>query len=68
MTDYPNIIIGLDNNVPVIEGECPKCRRGKRSLILTNYVPSNTPDDSEIYMQCLCCFQNYKTQVKYVCD
>lgn len=63
-----NIIIGMDNNVPVIEGVCPTCKRGKRSLILVNYIPSTTAEESEIYMQCLCCLTKYKTKVKYVCD
>lgn len=68
MSHPDNIIIGMDNNVPVIEGTCPNCKRGKRSFILINYVPATTAEESEIYMQCVCCFTKYKTKVKYVCD
>lgn len=68
MTSQPSIIVGMDNNVPVIEGTCPTCKRGKRSLILTNYIPKEQHGESEIYMQCLACFSKYKTMVKYVCD
>ena len=63
-----NIIIGLDNNVPVIEGACPNCKRGKRSFVLVNYIPQQNIGESEIYMQCICCRTKYKTKVKYVCD
>lgn len=68
MTTSPSIVIGLDNNVPVIEGECPTCKRGTRSLILVNYHPNVKYELSEIYMKCMCCLSKYKTQVRYVCD
>lgn len=63
-----DIIIGLDNNVPVIEGECPTCKRGKRSLVIVNYVPSSKHEESDVYMRCVCCFSFYKTKVKYVAE
>lgn len=68
MVNEPSIIIGMDNNVPVIEGACPNCNRGKRSLILIDYKPNQQVGESEIFMRCLACLTKYKTKVKYVCD
>lgn len=67
MSTNKDITIAVDNNVPIIFGECPKCKRGKRSMILLDYVPHKTDNkESSIYIKCVCCRSIYQTKVKDV--
>ena len=69
MTDNPGqILVGLDRNVPVIEGECPKCKIGRRSMILMDFVPHPKCDEGIIYMKCVGCFSIYQTKIKHVVE
>lgn len=67
MTINKDITIAVDNNVPIVHGECPKCRRGKRSMILIDFIP-NVSDNKEstLYIKCVCCKTIYQTKVKNV--
>jgi len=56
----------LDGNLPVIVGECPKCKRsGDRSLILIDYInnPVN-PLSSTLYIKCIRCTSVFQTNIK----
>jgi hypothetical protein len=69
MTDKPGqILVGMDRNVPVIEGECPKCKIGHRSMILIDFVPHPKYDEGIIYMKCVGCFSIYQTKIKHVVE
>jgi len=69
MNDPEQVIVGMDRNVPVIQGSCPKCNIGNRSLILIDFVPNySKSEDGIIYMKCVGCFTVYKTQVKFVSE
>ena len=63
------VIVGLDQNVPVIEGECPKCKIGHRSMILMDFIPHEIKkEEGIIYMKCVGCFSIYQTKIKHVVE
>jgi hypothetical protein len=69
MSNPEQVIVGMDRNVPVIQGSCPKCNIGNRSLILIDFVPNYTKsEDGIIYMKCMGCFTIYQTKVKFVAE
>jgi len=69
MSNPEQVIVGMDRNVPVIQGSCPKCNIGNRSLILIDFVPNYTKsEDGIIYMKCIGCFTIYQTKVKFVAE
>lgn len=69
MDNPEQVIVGMDRNVPVIQGSCPKCNIGNRSLILIDFVPNYTKsEDGIIYMKCIGCFTIYQTKVKFVAE
>jgi hypothetical protein len=69
MNQAGQVIVGIDRNVPVIQGECPKCHIGNRSMILIDFVPNRfRAEDGIIYMKCLGCFNLYQTKVKFVAE
>jgi hypothetical protein len=69
MSNPEQVIVGMDRNVPVIQGSCPKCNIGNRSMILIDFVPNYTKsEDGIIYMKCMGCFTIYQTKVKFVAE
>lgn len=65
----PQVIVGMDRNVPVIEGECPKCKIGHRSMILIDFIPNPVKyEEGIIYMKCMGCFTIYQTKIKCVAE
>ena len=66
MSEPGQILVGMDRNVPVIEGECPKCRIGLRSMILMDFVPHLKSGEGIIYMECVGCLSIYQTKIKNV--
>lgn len=66
MNEPGQILVGMDRNVPVIEGECPKCRIGLRSMILMDFIPHTKSEEGLIYMKCVGCLSIYQTKVKHV--
>jgi hypothetical protein len=67
MNEPGHVIVGLDHNVPVIEGQCPKCRIGLRSMILMDFIPHEVKkEEGIIYMKCVGCLSIYQTKVKHV--
>ena len=62
-----DVILAVENNVPVVVGKCPKCERGDRSMILLDYVHNKRDTTaSMLYIQCMCCSSIYQTKVTHV--
>ncbi len=60
-----DVVIVVDNNVPVIRGECTQCKRGDKSLVIVDFVPSRLHNiNSTVYIRCVCCNSLYQTKVK----
>lgn len=57
----------LDGNLPVIVGECPRCKNGDRGLVLVDYVHNpNHENSSTIYMKCIQCTGVWQTNIDSV--
>ena len=61
-----HILVGMDKNVPVIHGVCPKCKIGHRCMILMDFVPHPKSGEGIIYMECVGCLSIYQTKIKNV--
>jgi hypothetical protein len=58
-----------ERGLPIIEGECPCCRRGKRSLVIVDFVPNRSNNvESTLYIRCIACSELYQSKVKSVAD
>ena len=58
------IKIYLDGNLPVVVGECPKCRNGDRGMVLVDYVSNPlVPYSSTIYVKCISCTGVWQTNI-----
>lgn len=68
MRDFDkDVVIAVDNNVPVVFGECTNCNSGSRSLIIVDFVPSRLHNiNSTVYLRCICCESVYQTNVRDV--
>lgn len=63
------IRVYLDGNVPVIVGECPRCKNGDRGMVLIDYVNNpHHPDKSTIYMKCVQCTGVWQTNINNVTE
>lgn len=60
------IVIHEEKNIPVLRGECPKCARGNKSLVIINFV-KNTSNErlNMVKIKCVSCFKEY---YKYVIE
>jgi transcription elongation factor Elf1 len=62
-----DVVIAVDNNVPVVFGECTYCKSGNRSLVIVDFVPSKLHNtNSIVYLKCISCDSVYQTNVKDV--
>lgn len=69
MTTKSGIQIFLDGNLPVIVGECPKCKNGDRGMVLVDYVHNPVNEHrSTVYMKCISCLAVYQTNVGEVAE
>lgn len=65
--DSKDVVIVVDNNVPVVKGQCQTCNSGDRSLVIVDFVPSRLHNvNSTVYIKCMCCNSVYQTKVKDV--
>jgi hypothetical protein len=68
MQDYgKDVAVVIENNVPVVFGECSTCNSGSRSLVIIDFVPSKIRSvNGTVYIKCICCNSVYQTKVKDV--
>ena len=59
----------LDDNIPVIVGNCPSCGLGDRTLILVDYVRNPRNEDrSTVYVKCVACTSVFQTNITEMTD
>lgn len=60
------IVITEEKNLPILRGQCPKCGRGDKSLVIINFV-KNTKNErlNMVKIKCIACFKEY---YKYVIE
>jgi hypothetical protein len=56
-----------EDEIPVIEGECPNCKRGQNSLII--YQNKRNPsvkqrNNNILFICCIACRHSYKTDLQ----
>lgn len=62
------IIITGEDQIPIIEGQCPRCKCGDNSLII--YQNMKNPSvlarekyNNILFVQCIACMTKYKTDL-----
>jgi hypothetical protein len=59
----------LDGNLPVVVGECPKCKNGDRGMVLVDYVHNPVNEHrSTVYIKSIACFSVYQTNISEVAE
>lgn len=63
------IVVMKEGDIPVVIGECPKCRRGERSLVIVDYIKNTRNKDLNLVkIECVACSKELLRYVNEVTE